>query len=95
MTESPLDEIRGEIDLLDRRLVTLLAEREGLVRRAGRLKADTDAVRAPGRVEQVVAKVRGLATEAGASPDVVERTYRAMIAAFVDLELTTFRDRPQ
>lgn len=94
MTDNPLDEIRAEIDQLDRRLVTLLAEREGLVRRAGRLKADTGAVRAPGRVEQVVAKVRGLATEAGASPDVVERTYRAMIAAFIDLELTTLRERP-
>jgi isochorismate pyruvate lyase len=94
MTGNPLDEIRTEIDQLDRRLVTLLAEREGLVRRAGRLKADTDAVRAPGRVEQVVAKVRGLASETGASPDVVERTYRAMIAAFIDLELTTFRERP-
>jgi isochorismate pyruvate lyase len=74
--------------------VTLLAERERLVRRAGRLKADTGAVRAPGRVEQVVARARAMAAEAGASPDVAERTYRAMIAAFVDLELTTFRDRP-
>ena len=94
MTDNPLDEIRTEIDLLDRRLVTLLAERERLVRRAGRLKPDTGAVRAPGRVEQVVARARALAAEAGASPDVAERTYRAMIAAFVDLELTTFRDRP-
>jgi isochorismate pyruvate lyase len=94
MTDNPLDEIRAGIDRLDRRLVTLLAERERLVRRAGRLKADTDAVRAPGRVEQVVAKARAMAVEADASPDVVERTYRAMIAAFVDLELTTFRDQP-
>jgi isochorismate pyruvate lyase len=93
MTDNPLDEIRADIDRLDRRLVTLLAERERLVRRAGRLKADTDAVRAPGRVEQVVAKARAMAVEADASPDVVERTYRAMIAAFVDLELTTFRDQ--
>jgi isochorismate pyruvate lyase len=94
MTGNPLDEIRAEIDLLDRRLVTLLAERERLVRRAGRLKADTGAVRAPGRVEEVVARARARAFEAGASPDVVERTYRAMIAAFVGLELTAFRDRP-
>jgi isochorismate pyruvate lyase len=93
MTGNPLDEIRADIDRLDRRLVTLLAERERLVRRAGRLKADADAVRAPGRVEQVVAKARAMAVEADASPDVVERTYRAMIAAFVDLELTTFRDQ--
>jgi isochorismate pyruvate lyase len=38
--------------------------------------------------------VRAVATEAGASPDVAERTYRAMIAAFIDLDLTTLRDRP-
>jgi isochorismate pyruvate lyase len=41
-----------------------------------------------------VAKARALATETGASPDVAERTYRAMIAAFIDLELTTLRERP-
>ena len=69
---TPLQEIRTEIDALDRQIVTLLAARERLVRRAGRLKTDTAAVRAPGRVEQVV-----------------ERTYRAMIAAFIDLEPAT------
>jgi isochorismate pyruvate lyase len=84
-----LEELRTEIDALDRQIVGLLAAREGLVRRAGRLKADTAAVRAPGRVEQVVERVRAVAAETGASPDVVERTYRAMIAAFIDLELTT------
>jgi isochorismate pyruvate lyase len=86
---SPLQEIRSEIDALDRQIVALLAARERLVRRAGRLKAGTAAVRAPGRVEQVVERVRAVAAEAGASPDVAERTYRAMIAAFIDLELTT------
>ena len=39
--------------------------------------------------KKVVDKVRALANEAAAaSPDVVERTYRAMIAAFIDLELS-------
>lgn len=85
--QQALAEVRAGIDGLDRELVALIAQREQLVRRAGTLKADADAVRAPARVEQVVAKVRALAVERGASPDVVERTYRAMIAAFVDLEL--------
>jgi isochorismate pyruvate lyase len=47
-----------------------------------------------GRVEQVIARLRTVATEVGASPDVAERTYRAMIAAFIDLELTTLHDQP-
>jgi isochorismate pyruvate lyase len=54
---------------------------------AGSLKRDEDAVRAPARVEQVIAKVRALADESGASPDVVEGAYRALIAGFVELEL--------
>jgi isochorismate pyruvate lyase len=83
-----LRDVRAGIDAVDVRLVALLAEREQLVRRAGRLKGDPAAVPAPDRVEQVVAKARALAAEHGADADVVERTYRAMIAAFIDLELT-------
>ncbi|QIG42270.1 chorismate mutase [Nocardioides anomalus] len=85
---SGLEEIRSGIDAVDVHLVALLAEREQLVRRAGRLKGDPAAVPAPDRVEQVVAKARALAAEHGADADVVERTYRAMITAFIDLELT-------
>jgi chorismate mutase len=81
--------VRAAIDRLDDDVVALLARREELVRAAGRLKADGAAVRAPGRVEQVVARARERATAHGASPEVVERVYRAMTAAFVDLELAT------
>lgn len=86
-----LDEIREQIDALDRMIVALLAERQKQVVAAGSLKRDEQAVRAPDRVEQVIAKVRRLAGEAGASPDVVDRTYRAMIASFIDLELGVHR----
>ncbi|MFI5959485.1 chorismate mutase [Cryptosporangium sp. NPDC051539] len=86
-----LAQIRAGIDGLDRQIVALLGQREELVRRAGRLKADTAAVRAPARVEQVIGKVRALAAESGADADVVEATYRAMIAAFINLELDVHR----
>lgn len=46
-------------------------------------------MRAPGRVEQVVTRARERAVSHGASPEVVERVYRAMIGAFVDLELAS------
>jgi len=72
-------------------MVELIAERQDLVIAAGALKRDENAVRAPARVEQVIAKVRLLAQDAGASPDVVERAYRALIAAFIDLELERHR----
>lgn len=90
--EQRLADVRRRIDDLDRDVVRLLAHRGLLVAEAGRLKADAAAVRAPDRVEQVVTRVRGLATELGADPVVVERTYRAMIGAFIELELGVHRD---
>ncbi|MGO4103627.1 GNAT family N-acetyltransferase [Leifsonia sp. YAF41] len=88
MTGLDIEGVRAEIDALDRQIVQLIAERQRWVVEAGALKPDQDAVRAPDRVEKVVDKVRALANEAAASPEVVERTYRAMIAAFIDLELS-------
>ncbi|MFG1917352.1 chorismate mutase [Micromonospora sp. NPDC048898] len=85
-TASALADIRAQIDELDAALVGLLARREALVRRAAPLKSDTQAVRAPDRVAQVVARVRTLADEAGADPDLIERIYRAMIQTFIDME---------
>ncbi|RBY95933.1 chorismate mutase [Blastococcus sp. TF02-8] len=86
-TSDELAGVRERIDRLDEELVGLLARREALVREAGRLKRTAAAVRAPARVEEVIARARERAAVAGASAEVVERTYRAMIAAFVDLEL--------
>ncbi|SDW02066.1 isochorismate pyruvate lyase [Arthrobacter sp. yr096] len=92
MTSTGIESIRAEIDELDRQIVGLVARRQHWVVEAGKLKADRAAVQAPGRVEKVIAKVRDLAEESGAAPEVVERTYRAMIAAFIDLELSVHEE---
>ncbi|GAA2166104.1 chorismate mutase [Actinomadura napierensis] len=82
-----LSEVRADIDAIDADLVRLLADRQRLVRAAAAFKTDAGAVRAPGRVEQVVALARDRAAVAGLSPDVAESVWRAMIGAFIDLEL--------
>lgn len=82
-----LDEVRAQIDRLDRAIVELLAARGQYVRQAARFKKTSADVHAPKRVEQVIARVRALADEFGSDADVVERVYRAMIAAFTDAEL--------
>lgn len=82
-----LDEVRARIDGIDGELVRLLAERQGLVRAAAAFKTDEQAVRAPDRVERVVALARRRAADAGLAPEVAEAVWRSMIAAFVDLEL--------
>ena len=82
-----LEEVRENIDCLDQQIVTLLAERGHYVSQAARFKKDSESVRASQRVEQVIAKVRGLSETVGANPEVTEQVYRAMIAAFIQQEL--------
>ena len=55
-----LSNIRIEIDHIDRELIRLLAQRQRLVEKAGRLKAKGDrvAVQASDRVAQVIANRR-------------------------------------
>ena len=88
-----LDEVRAEIDRIDTALIGLLAERAAYVRRAGELKRTETEARAPARVEAVIARVRERAEAAGLSPEVAERTWRAMIAAFIDQEIADIRGR--
>jgi len=81
-----LDEVRDNIDRPDRAIIALMAERGQFVEQAARFKTSRSDVEAPKRVAQVIAKVRGLAVEAGLEPQVAEAAYRAMIAAFIEVE---------
>ncbi|AQR64428.1 chorismate mutase [Aquaspirillum sp. LM1] len=78
-----LDEVRQHIDRIDCQLVALIAERGGYVAQAAGFKRSADDVAAPQRVAQVLDKVRTLAQQQGASPEVVEAVWRAMIEAFI------------
>ena len=83
-----LNDIRSDIDNIDRQLLRLLAQRQILVEKVGRLKpkGDKSAVRANDRVAQVIANRRKEALELGLSPDVAESVWRSMIQAFISLE---------
>lgn len=88
-----LAEVRDHIDGIDKQILTLMAERGRYVAEAGRFKKDPAAVSAPARVEAILTKVKALAAESALSPDVAERTYRAMIAAFEDYERAEWSKR--
>ena len=87
-----LDEVRDGIDALDRQIVGLLSERSGYIEQAARLKHSADEIEVPARVEEVVSNVRGLATEYGMSPDIVEDVYRVMVARFIEFEMQRYRE---
>jgi chorismate mutase-like protein len=90
---SSLDEVRSSIDAVDRQLLKLIAERRGYVLQAARFKRNEGDVRAPARVEQVIAKVRTLAAAEGVEPELVDGIWREMIAGFIRLELAAHGPR--
>jgi isochorismate pyruvate lyase len=89
-----LKEIRAGIDGLDEQIVALLAQRAMYVKDAARFKADSFQVAAPARQAQVFAKARALAIKNNLGfsgfEDVVEATYRTMVAEFIAVEQRYF-----
>jgi isochorismate pyruvate lyase len=83
-------EVRAHIDVLDARIVALIAERGGYVAQAARIKNAVEQVVDQPRIEAIVQRVRAMAREQSASEAVMEATYRAMIAAFIEFERGEF-----
>jgi isochorismate pyruvate lyase len=86
-----LEEVRENIDQIDRQIIHLLAQRGGFVNQASRFKKDTNEVKAPNRVEAIIKKVKGLAIEEGIDAGLVESVYRTMISEFIGLEMKEFQ----
>jgi isochorismate pyruvate lyase len=82
-----LGALRAKIDALDAQVVELLAARALCVKDATRFKRSSFEVTSPARQAEVFARVRALAEahagEFPSLPDVVEATYRVLVAGFI------------
>ncbi len=91
-----LGELRRRIDALDAQIVDLLVQRGLCVRDATRFKLDEFQVAAPQRQAQVLASVRSQAAAHESSfpglPEIVESTYRTLVAGFVAGEARCFQE---
>jgi chorismate mutase len=82
MTAPPAEllELRGSIDNIDAALVNLLAERFKCTLKVGQLKARMDLPPAdPAREARQIARLRGLAHDAGLDPEFAEKFLRFLI----------------
>ena len=86
-------ELREAIDVLDTRLVALLAVRQAYIERAAELKSSRGQVRDPARIEDVVAKVIAEGRKAGLSAEIAEAVWRALIEASIAHEFEAFDKR--
>lgn len=87
------EDIRAEIDRLDRSLVELLAERFGYVRRMAELKANPDEALVPARVEEVLDRVAAHAVDAGLDPGLARSLWAALIDWNIAFERATIARR--
>ena len=78
-----MEEVREEIDRIDRALVDLIGERFTFVDRAWQLKQSPAEARVPWRVQQVIDRVRARAAEKGLPPELAEALWRQMIGWFI------------
>ena len=85
-----IDEVRNNINNIDEQIVQLIAQRGEFVKQAAKFKKDSDAVKAPKRVEEVINKVKDLAKIAAVNEELVENVYRTMIDSFIKLEMKEF-----
>ncbi|HEY5238750.1 MAG TPA: chorismate mutase [Rhizomicrobium sp.] len=85
-----MEELRGEIDRLDRALVALLAERQAYIERAAAIKTTRHAVRDDARVEDVIAKVLAEARAKGLAPAIAEPVWRMLIERSIAHEFEVF-----
>ncbi len=75
-----MQELRVQIDKLDRHLIEMLAARAGYIDRASQLKpAEGLPARIPDRVEEVVQRVRVSSDDLGMDPDLAEQLWRILI----------------
>lgn len=89
---SELSHLRDEIDALDSELVALLAKRQRCVERVIEVKrAQKLPARVPERIEEVLARVRGLAEAAKLEPDLAVALWREMIEQFIAYEERALR----
>jgi isochorismate pyruvate lyase len=87
------EEVRAEIDRLDRELVRLLGERFGFIRRMAEIKSDPAEAYHQDRVDAVLANVLDEARKQGLDPALAEKLWRLLIDWNVEFEARTIAAR--
>lgn len=88
-----MDEVRVEIDRIDKAIVTLMAERFTYVDRAWQLKDNPEDAVIPWRIQEVIDKVRAHAEDQNVPPELAETVYRHMIDWFIAFERGNLEDK--
>jgi isochorismate pyruvate lyase len=82
-----MDDIRREIDALDRAVIALLGARFQYVLAASKFKTSAATVRAEERFKAMLATRRDWAAAEGLNPDAIEKMYSDLVQHFIAEEM--------
>lgn len=86
-----MDDIRAEIDVLDRAVVSLIGKRHQYVLAAAKFKTSAASVRAPERFKAMLQQRRQWAEQEGLSPDAIERMFSDLVNHFIEEEMQRWK----
>lgn len=90
---SNIQEIRSEIDAIDREVINALGKRSAYVKAAAKFKPSVTTVKAPERFNTMLQQRRIWAESAGLNPDIIEKLYRDLVNYFIDEELKHWQSK--
>ncbi|HUO98100.1 MAG TPA: chorismate mutase [Rhizomicrobium sp.] len=85
-----MEDLRAEIDRIDRSLVRLLSERQRYIERAAEIKSQPSDIRDESRIRDVLDKVTAEAERAGLSPDLARAVWTVLVERSIALEFEAF-----
>jgi len=86
-----MDDIRLEIDTIDKELISLISRRAKYVNKAADFKKSETDVKAPKRVEQMLAQRKIWAEEQNINPSFIEKLFSDMVNYFINKEMQEWK----
>jgi len=82
-----MEDIRREIDCIDKAVISKLGKRFKYVVAASKFKTSATSVRAPDRFKSMLEKRREWAQAEGLNPDAIEKLYADLVNHFIEEEM--------
>jgi len=87
-----MDDIRVEIDGMDKNIIAILGRRFEYVKAATKFKTSETSVRAPDRFNSMLEQRRIWAEQSGLNPDAIEKMYHDLVNHFINEEMSHWKN---
>jgi isochorismate pyruvate lyase len=90
-----IQDIRFEIDRVDRQIIAAFGKRFEYVKAASKFKTNEVSVKAPERFKSMLKQRRIWAEAEGLNPDVIEKLYQDLVNYFIQEELKDWQSKSE